>query len=133
MNPAESVAWTVAEKLPAVVGVPVMTPAVDKLRPGGSEPAVTDQPVDEMVAVEDDVVAESVRVAMAVPEFLVWAPGLVTVTMLLTVQLKVADPVSPRLSVAVIVTEYGVALPVVGVPVKAPVEVLNDRPAGMPV
>jgi len=34
-----------------VVGVPVMAPAVDRLRPGGRDPAVTDQPVDEMVAV----------------------------------------------------------------------------------
>jgi len=81
-----------------------MTPAVDRLRPGGREPAVTDQPVDEMEAVDEDVVAESVRDSDE-PEVLVWVPGLVTVTMLLTFQLNVADPVAPRLSVAVRVTE----------------------------
>ena len=87
-----------------MVGVPEMTPAVDRLRPGGREPAVTDQPVDEMEAVDEDVVAESVRDSDE-PEVLVWVPGLVTVTMLLTFQLNVADPVAPRLSVAVRVTE----------------------------
>ena len=111
----------------------MMTPAVDRLRPGGSEPAVFDQPVEEMVAVDDEVVADRVSEAIAVPEFLVWAPGLVTVTVLLTVQLKVAEPWAPRESVAVSVTEYGVADPVVGVPAMAPVEVLKVSPAGRPV
>ena len=44
VKPSESVAWTVAEYDPAVVGVPVTTPAGDRVRPGGSEPETTDQP-----------------------------------------------------------------------------------------
>ena len=43
VNPAESVAWTVAEYDPAVVGVPVMTPPDDSVRPGGREPPVVVQ------------------------------------------------------------------------------------------
>ena len=68
---------------------------------------MTDQPVVEMVAppAEPEVAADSVSGETAVPEFEVWAPGLATVTVLLTVQLNVAEPVAPRLSVAVRVTE----------------------------
>ena len=42
---------------------------------------------------------------MAVPEASDWAPGLVTVTVLVTVQVKLAEPGGPALSVAVTVTE----------------------------
>ena len=47
------------------------------------------------------------------------------------VQVKVADPEAPVLSVAVTVTLEVPA--VVGVPVISPVEELIDRPAGSPV
>ena len=42
---------------------------------------------------------------MAVPATLVWSPGLVTVTVLVTVQVKLVEPWYPALSVAVMVTE----------------------------
>lgn len=86
----------------------MMAPAVDRLSPVGSEPDVTDQPVDEMVAppAEPDVVADMLTVEMAVPELLVNGPGLVTVTVLLTVQLKAeVEAVAAWVSVAVTVTE----------------------------
>lgn len=112
-----------------------MTPAVDRLSPVGSEPDDTDQPVGEMVAppAEPDVVADIETGEIAVPEFLVNGPGLVTVTALLTVQVKPAVlAVAAWVSVAVTVTEEGVALPVVGVPEMTPVEELMDKPGGRP-
>ena len=41
---------------------------------------------------------------MAVPEAFDWCPGLVTDTVSVTVQVKLAEPVEPALSVAVMVT-----------------------------
>jgi hypothetical protein len=35
---AESVAWTVKEKVPLALGVPLMTPELESVRPAGSEP-----------------------------------------------------------------------------------------------
>lgn len=70
------------------------------------------------------------RAVMALPVTLDWVPGLVTATVLLTVQVKVAEPWAPRLSVAVRVTEHEQA--VVGVPEIAPVLLLNDSPDGRP-
>ena len=68
---------------------------------------------------------------MAVPDWLVWLPGLVTVTTLVTFQVKVVEPLSRRTpSVAVTVTEQAQA--VVGVPVMVPLEEM-DSPAGSPV
>jgi hypothetical protein len=80
----------VTEQAQAVVGVPVMAP-VDELidRPAGRPVAVH----DEMVAVDEESEAEGVSELMAVPDTLVWVPGLVTVTVLLMFQVKVADPV----------------------------------------
>ena len=40
---AASVTWAVKFDVPAVVGVPVITPPVDIVRPAGSDPAVMDQ------------------------------------------------------------------------------------------
>jgi hypothetical protein len=37
------VTWTVKVEVPAVVGVPLITPAEDRLSPAGSDPTVTDQ------------------------------------------------------------------------------------------
>ena len=50
-------------------GVPVTTPAGDRVRPVGSDPAVTSQPVDEMLAPPPapDVVADRVSGLIAVP------------------------------------------------------------------
>ena len=44
----ESVTWTVKLKVPAVVGVPVIVPAVDKLRPVGNVPLLIDHDVGVM-------------------------------------------------------------------------------------
>src|ERR1700722_7365312 len=98
-----------------------MAPAVDRLNPVGRDPAVTAQPVDEMVAppAAPDVVAAMVTVEMAVPELLVKGPGLVTVTGLLRVQVKGVVAAKACESVAVTVTEHEQA--VVGVPLTAPV------------
>ncbi len=45
------------------------------------------------------------KVGMAVPDRFDWFPGLVTETLLVTVQPKVADPLKEALSVAVTRTE----------------------------
>ena len=45
-----------------------------------------------MVAVDDESVAELWSVVMAVPDTLDWVPGLVTVTVLVMFQVKVAEP-----------------------------------------
>jgi len=70
-------------------------------------PLVTDQPDVEMVAppAEPEVVAESVSGEMVVPELVSWAPGLATVTTLLTVQLRTVVPWKPAESVAWTVAE----------------------------
>jgi hypothetical protein len=68
--------------------------------PGGSPVAAH----DEMVAVDDESVAEAARAVMAVPTVELWAPGLVTVTVLVTVHENVALPVKPPESFAVAVT-----------------------------
>ena len=41
--PVESVTLSANVKLPATVGVPLMVPVEDKVRPGGSDPDTTDQ------------------------------------------------------------------------------------------
>ena len=61
-------------------------------------------------------------------------PGLVTVTLLvatLIVQLNVAFPLAPVVSLAVTVTELEPL--VVGVPETRPLDVLMESPAGSPV
>ena len=65
---------------------------------------------------------------MAVPDRLVWLPGLVTDTALVMFQVKVAEPCSPAPSVAVTVTEQAQA--VVGVPVMSRWRRWTARPAG---
>ena len=76
-------------------------------------------------------VAVAVRVEMALPAVLDLLPGLVTDTATLTVQVKLAEPELPRLSVAVRVTLEVPAT--VGVPVMAPVAPLSVSPVGSPV
>ena len=78
------------------------------------------------MAVDDESEALMGNAVMAVPEPLAWSPGLVTVTVLVMVQLKVALPVAPALSVTVMVT--GEVPPVVGVPEITPLDGSIDRP-----
>ena len=88
--PALSVAVMVTEQAHAVVGVPVMAPVEVLIdRPAGSP--VADH--DEMVAVDDESEADGVRVEMALPDTWDWVPGLVTDTVLVMFQVKVAEPV----------------------------------------
>jgi hypothetical protein len=126
--PALSVAVRVTEHAHAVVGVPVITPVVGLIeRPAGRPVAVH----EVMEAVDDESVADGVSGAMAVPLTLERVPGLVTVTTVVMVQVNVAEPELPALSVAVTVVEHPQA--VVGVPVITPDVALIDRPAGRPV
>ena len=97
-----------------------------------------DSPAGRPVAdqVKDDTpdwesVAELARVVMGAPVTLVRLPGLVTATVLVTVQEIEVVPKKPAPSVALIVTAQ--AQGAVGVPVIDPVELLIDRPAGRPV
>lgn len=58
-----------------------------------------------MVAVDEESLAVTVTLAMAVPAFDVWADGAVTVTTLLMVQATVVVPWKPAESVAWMVDE----------------------------
>jgi hypothetical protein len=124
-----SVAVTATELVPAVVGVPVMPPVEESMeRPAGSPVAEY-----EMVAVDEVSVAPVATEVMADPDTSVWLETLFEVTVLVMVQVKVANPKNPwgALSVAVTVTEQEHA--VVGVPVMWPLLELIDSPAGRPV
>ena len=46
--PTESVAVTVKLKVPAAVGVPLSTPALERVRPVGAEPAADLEPVEPL-------------------------------------------------------------------------------------
>ena len=121
-----SVAVTVTEETPGVVGVPEMVPVeVLMASPVG-------KPVADQVSVAHDGVSapEVVSVEMAEPVTFDWLDLAVTATVLVIVHEKVAEPADPLLSVAVKVT---VETPgVVGVPVMAAVVELMVRPAGRP-
>ena len=125
-----SVAVRVTEQAHAVVGVPVTAPVEALIdRPVGRPVAV--QP---SVATEDVSVAVGVKVVMAVPDTFDLAPGLVTATVLVMVQVKLTDfayVVGEPLSVAVTVTAQAHA--VVGVPLMMPVAEAMERPTGRPV
>jgi hypothetical protein len=100
-EPELSVAVTVTELGPAVVGVPDTVPVPELTeRPAGRP--VADQEV--MVAPSDESVAALANEVMAEPETLDRAPGLVTVTAPVTVQVNMAAPMAPELSLAVRVT-----------------------------
>ena len=128
-KPAPSVAVTVTEETPGVVGVPEMVPVeVLMASPVG-------KPEADQVSVAPGWVslAEGVSVEMAEPVTLVWLPGLVTMIVSETVQAKVAEPangVGEPLSVAVTVTEH--EHDAVGVPEMAPVDGLIVSPVGRP-
>ena len=83
LNPALSLARTVTDEEPAVVGVPETTPVEALMdRPAGRP--VADH--DEMVAADDESDALRASAAMALPETDDREPGLVMVTRLVTVQ-----------------------------------------------
>ena len=105
MNPAESVAWTMAAKLPVVVGVPVTVPDDgSSVSPAGREPEVTAQPVMVAPPPAPEVVASSVSGARATAASSVCSPGSVTDTVFATVQSNSVEPLAPSESVAVTVT-----------------------------
>jgi hypothetical protein len=125
--PLPSVTVTVTEQVQAVVGVPVMAPLMTSIvRPAGNPVALKAR-----VAPGDESVAPMSSWVMAEPEPSACAPGLATVTVLVTVHENDVEPAYPAPSVAVTVTELTPA--VVGVPEIVPVELLIDRPAGSPV
>ena len=116
----------VTEQVQGAVGVPVIDP-VELLidRPVGS-------PVADQVRVAPDweSVAELETAVIAVPVTAALLPGLATVTVLVTFQVKDAVAVRAWESVAVTVTEQ--AHGVVGVPLTTPpLEI--ESPAGRPV
>ena len=125
-KPAPSVAVTVTEETPGVVGVPEMVPVeVLMASPVG-------KPVADQVSVAPDWVSAPalVSVEMAEPVTFDWLDLAVTATVLVIVHEKVAEPADPLLSVAVKVT---VETPgVVGVPVIAPPELAMASPTGRP-
>ena len=123
---ASSVAVTVTDEVPLVVGVPLMAPVELSMESPAGRP-VADQ---LRMAVDEESFPAMASGAMAEPDVAVWAPGLVTVTTLVMVQEKLAESLAPLPSAAVTVTDEVPA--VVGVPLMAPVELLMARPAGRP-
>src|SRR5579862_3047705 len=127
--PVVSFAVTVALPVPVAVAVPEIRPEELMDSPAGSPVAL-----NVSVCPDAESVAWICRLT-AIPTVQDWAPGLVTVTVLapaaFTVQLNVAEPDAPVVSLAVTVT---VEVPaVVGVPEISPDEELTDSPAGSPV
>jgi hypothetical protein len=111
-----------------VVGVPENAP-VEVLNDSPAGMPVSDHEV--MVAVDEESEADGVKPLMAVPDTFDFVPGLVTVTVLVTFQVKVVLPEAAEGSVALTVTEQAQA--VVAVPVIVPLELSIDSPAGSPV
>jgi stage V sporulation protein SpoVS len=129
--PVASVAVTVTEVPPSVVGVPLKVHVeVLKVSPAGVPvalhvigPGVTT--AVSLVAITSGVIAPAERLV-------VWLPGLVTVTVFgeVTVNVKMTVFVAVVLSVAVTCTENGLPVCVVGVPLITPVAVLMVSPGG---
>ena len=86
---------------------------------------------EAMEAAAEESVAELDTGLMADPEVSVCGPGLATATVLVTVQLKLAEPLKPASSVAVTVTDEVPA--VVGVPEMIPDPASMESPSGSPV
>ncbi len=101
-----------------------VAPAMD--RPAG-------RPVADQVKLTLGCVSVAVLVCgvIAVPDASDRAPGLATVTALVTVQMKLVEPWAPEPSEAVRVTPNTPAA--VGLPVMTPVAPAMDKPAGRPV
>ena len=119
--------------MPPVVGVPLITPAVEMTMPVGRP--VADQVSPAVVATLEVSVATEVMLVMAVPDTLDLAvvAGVVTATVLVMVQVKLTEleyVVGEPLSVAVMVTAQAHA--VVGVPLMTPAEEMT-MPTGRPV
>ena len=80
-------AVTVTEQAHAVVGVPEIRPLDEMVSPAGRPVALKVK-----VAPDWESVAAICRLLMAAPEVLDCVPGLVTATVLLMAQVKLADP-----------------------------------------
>ena len=78
-----------------MLGAPVMAPLAAMARPVGRPLADQDR-----TAVDEESAALASKVVMAMPETLDWGPGLVTDTVLVMVQVKLAEAEKPALSVA---------------------------------
>ena len=111
---------------PGTVGVPVMAPVAADRQPRGQAGGRPGEGGPGWVSV-----ACWPAVVMALPAALDLLPGLATDTAPVIVQVKLAEPELPRLSVAVRVTLEVPAT--VGVPVMGPVALLSDSPVGSPV
>jgi hypothetical protein len=126
-----SVTVITTELVPAVVGVPVITPVAELIdSPAGRVPPAAQ--VSVKCPLEAAGIVSGVMATWAVDA---WAPGLTTVTTsapdALITQENVAVPEAPVVSVTVTVTEL--VATTVGVPVMCPVEALIESPAGRPV
>ena len=95
--PEPSVAVTVTDEVPAVVGVPLTVPVELSIDSPAGRP-VADH---VSVAVDEESVAVTSTGAMAVPDRSDWSPGLVTDTELVIVQANEAESEKPASSVAV--------------------------------
>jgi len=111
---------------PAVVGVPEIEPDV------GSTVSPAGSPVADQVRVAVDEVSVPVAVReTGAPDTEVWFPGLVTATVLVTVQMRAAWPEKPAESVAVRTTLEDPAVD--GVPEMVPFDGFTMSPTGSPV
>ena len=109
-----------------MVGVPEMVPVEGSIDSPAGRPVADHEKVARLGSVAEGRAAADGRAGDVG-----LGPGLVTDTVSVTVQVKVAVPANPAPSVAARVTEH--VHGVVGVPVIEPVEELIDRPAGSPV
>jgi hypothetical protein len=125
-----SVAVTCAVNVPGVeLVVPLITP-VEELMDSPVGRPVADQV--NVVMLESESVADMVRLTDVLGG-VNWLPGLVTVTRLWIVQVKVVEPTAPVVSCTVTCTVNGLPVVVVGVPLITPVVALTVSPVGSPV
>jgi hypothetical protein len=126
LAPVGSVALTLTEYDPAVVALPLISPLELMESPVG-------RPVALYVRVMPPESVPTICRLAEVPVVIDWVPGLVTLTVLVTFQVKAAEPSKVALSVAVTSTLKGEPAAEVGVPLITPVPVLMESPVGSPV
>jgi hypothetical protein len=121
---ASSVTWNVMLEVPAVVGVPPITPVADKLRPAGSVPEDTHQLYGAVPPVAASIWLYAVPTVPAGREAVVieraTAAGLIVKVNAFVDETPLAVTWTVKLEVAA----------VVGVPPRTPVEEFRVRPAG---
>src|ERR1035437_3844435 len=123
--PFASLTWTVKEDVPAAVGVPLMTPVfVLSVRPGGSDPAMSEKTSGGTPPVATKEAVKGLPTTPLPPEHNRAGPGIIV---MLQVRL-VVSLVAPVESVTLAV--YGKLPAAVGVPVMAPVFVFSIKPGG---